>query len=123
MLMANETVARTYCQKEIPFLYRTHDNPDMDRMEAVLSFIRKQGIKVEKSSEEITPGEIQKILQQIQGSPQEALISRLLLRSMKQARYTTGCSGHFGPGGEVLLPFYFTDPPVSGSADPPDYQG
>lgn len=56
MLMANETVARTYCQKEIPFLYRTHDNPDMDRMEAVLSFIRKQGIKVEKSSEEITPG-------------------------------------------------------------------
>ena len=108
MLMANETVARTYCQKEIPFLYRTHDNPDMDRMEAVLSFIRKQGIKVEKSSEEITPGEIQKILQQIQGSPQEALISRLLLRSMKQARYTTGCSGHFGLAAKYYC--HFTSP-------------
>ena len=73
-----------------------------------MSFIRKQGIKVEKSSEEITPGEIQKILQQIQGSPQEALISRLLLRSMKQARYTTGCSGHFGLAAKYYC--HFTSP-------------
>ncbi len=108
MLLANETVARTYCQKELPFLYRTHENPDMDRMEAVLTFIRKQGIRVEKSSEEITPGEIQKILQQIQGSPQEALISRLLLRSMKQAKYTTGCSGHFGLAAKYYC--HFTSP-------------
>ncbi len=108
MLMANETVARTYCKKELPFLYRTHENPDMDRMEGVLTFIRKQGIRVEKSSEEITPGEIQKILQQIQGSPKEALISRLLLRSMKQARYTTGCSGHFGLAARYYC--HFTSP-------------
>ena len=108
MLMANETVARTYCKKELPFLYRTHENPDTDRMEAVLTFIRNQGIRVEKTSEEITPGEIQKILQQIQGSPKEALISRLLLRSMKQAKYTTGCSGHFGLAAKYYC--HFTSP-------------
>lgn len=108
MLMANETVARTYCKKELPFLYRTHENPDMDRMEAVLTFIRNQGLEAEKSSEEITPGEIQKILQGIEGSPKEALISRLLLRSMKQAKYTTGCSGHFGLAAKYYC--HFTSP-------------
>lgn len=108
MLMANETVARTYCKKELPFLYRTHENPDTDRMEAVLTFIRNQGIRVEKTLEDITPGEIQKILQQIQGSPKEALISRLLLRSMKQAKYTTGCSGHFGLAAKYYC--HFTSP-------------
>ena len=108
MLLANETVAKTYCRKELPFLYRTHENPDMEKMEGVLSFIRRQGIRVEKSSEEITPGEIQKILQQIDGSPQEPLISRLLLRSMKQARYTTGCSGHFGLAARYYC--HFTSP-------------
>ena len=89
MLLANETVAKEYCRKEIPFLYRTHENPDMDKMEGVLSFIRNQGISVSKSMEEITPKEVQEILSAIEGSPMEPLISRLLLRSMKQARYTS----------------------------------
>jgi ribonuclease R len=108
MLLANETVARTYSAKELPFIYRTHDNPDMEKMEGVLAYIRRQGIKAEKSSEEITPGEIQKILQQIEGTDQEPLISRLLLRSMKQARYTTGCSGHFGLAARYYC--HFTSP-------------
>lgn len=108
MLLANETVAKEYCKKEIPFLYRTHENPDMEKMEGVLTYIRNQGIKVEKSMEEITPGEVQKILSQIEGSPMEPLISRLLLRSMKQARYTTGCSGHFGLAAKYYC--HFTSP-------------
>ncbi|MDD3278147.1 MAG: ribonuclease R [Lachnospiraceae bacterium] len=108
MLLANETVAKTYCEKEIPFLYRTHENPDMERMESVLTYIRSQGIKVQKSMEEITPGEVQKILSQIEGSTMEPLISRLLLRSMKQARYTTGCSGHFGLAAKYYC--HFTSP-------------
>lgn len=66
MLMANETVAEEYCTREIPFLYRTHDKPDGDRMEATLTLIREQGIKVEKRSHEITPGEVQKILTSIE---------------------------------------------------------
>ena len=87
MLMANETVAEEYCTREIPFLYRTHDKPDGDRMEATLTLIREQGIKVEKRSHEITPGEVQKILTSIEGTPEEPLISRLLLRSMARAIY------------------------------------
>ena len=108
MLLANETVAREYCEREIPFLYRTHENPDMDKMEKVLTFIRNQDIPVHKSHEEITPLEIQEILAAIEGEASEPLISRLLLRSMKQARYTTGCSGHFGLAAKHYC--HFTSP-------------
>ncbi|NCC42668.1 MAG: ribonuclease R [Clostridia bacterium] len=108
MLLANETVAKEYCERELPFLYRTHENPDMDRMEKVLTFIRNQNINVTKSHEEITPLEVQEILASIEGEPTEPLISRLLLRSMKQAKYTTGCSGHFGLAAKHYC--HFTSP-------------
>ena len=108
MLLANETVAKEYCEREIPFLYRTHENPDSDKMEKVLTFIRNQDIPVHKSHEEITPLEVQEILNEIEGEPTEPLISRLLLRSMKQARYTTGCSGHFGLAAKHYC--HFTSP-------------
>lgn len=108
MLLANETVAKEYCDRELPFLYRTHENPDADKMEKVLTFIRSQNIPVHKSHEEITPLEIQEILASIEGEPSEPLISRLLLRSMKQARYTTGCSGHFGLAAKHYC--HFTSP-------------
>ena len=108
MLMANETVAEEYCTREIPFLYRTHDKPDGDRMEATLTLIREQGIKVEKRSHEITPGEVQKILTSIEGTPEEPLISRLLLRSMARAIYTPECSGHFGLAASYYC--HFTSP-------------
>lgn len=108
MLMANETVAEEYCTREIPFLYRTHDKPDGDRMEATLTLIREQGIKVEKRSHEITPGEVQKILTSIEGTPEEPLISRLLLRLMARAIYTPECSGHFGLAASYYC--HFTSP-------------
>ena len=108
MLQANETVAKEYENRKVPFLYRTHENPDMDKMEGVLSFIRNQGIKVTKSREEITPKEVQQIISQIEGSPQEPLISMLLLRSMKQARYSVDCKGHFGLAADYYC--HFTSP-------------
>lgn len=108
MLMANETVAEEYCTRKIPFLYRTHDKPDGDRMEATLTLIREQGIPVEKRSHEITPGEVQKILNSISGTPEEPLISRLLLRSMARAIYTPECSGHFGLAASYYC--HFTSP-------------
>lgn len=108
MLLANEIVAKEYCEREIPFLYRTHENPDSDRMEKVLTFIRNQDIPVAKAREEITPLEVQEILKEIEGEPTEPLISRLLLRSMKQAKYTTGCSGHFGLAAKHYC--HFTSP-------------
>ncbi len=108
MLIANETVAMEYCEKQIPFLYRTHENPDSDKMEHVLTFIRNQHITVKKKNQEITPLEVQAILSSIEGDPKEAMISRLLLRSMKQAKYTTGCSGHFGLAAKYYC--HFTSP-------------
>ena len=96
MLMANETVAEEYCKEGKPFVYRTHDNPDPEKVESLLTLLRNQGVAVQKMGQEITPKEIQQILEQIQGLENEPQISRLTLRTMKQARYTTQCSGHFG---------------------------
>ena len=108
MLLANETVAKEYCKGEFPFVYRTHDNPDPEKVESLLTLLRNQGISVVKSGEEITPKEIQTILEKIEGLPNEAQISRLTLRTMKQARYNTECSGHFGLAARYYC--HFTSP-------------
>ncbi|MDY3017717.1 ribonuclease R [Blautia sp.] len=108
MLMANETVAREYCKGEYPFVYRTHENPDPEKVEELLTLLHHQGIQVRKSREEITPKEIQEILESIQGLPNETMISRLTLRTMKQAKYTTECSGHFGLAARYYC--HFTSP-------------
>ena len=108
MLMANETVAQEYCTEEIPFVYRTHDNPDPERVESLLTLLHNQGVKIQKAKEEITPKEIQQIIESIEGLPNEAMISRLVLRSMKQAKYTTECSGHFGLAAKYYC--HFTSP-------------
>ena len=108
MLMANETVAKEYCKGEYPFVYRTHENPDPEKIESLLTLLRNQGIQVQKSGEEITPKEIQEILESIQGLPNETMISRLTLRTMKQAKYTTECSGHFGLAARYYC--HFTSP-------------
>ena len=92
MLLANETVAKEYCKGEYPFVYRTHENPDPERVESLLTLLRHQGIQVQKAGEEISPKEIQEILEKIQGIPNEAMLSRLILRTMKQAKYTTAVS-------------------------------
>lgn len=108
MLLANETVAKEYCKGEFPFVYRTHENPDPDRVESLLTLLRNQGVKVKKAKEEISPKEIQAILESIEGMPNEPLISRLALRTMKQAKYTTECSGHFGLAAKYYC--HFTSP-------------
>ena len=108
MLLANETVAREYCKGEYPFVYRTHENPDPDKVEELLMLLHNQGIDVRKSGLEITPKEIQEILESIQDLPNETMISRLTLRTMKQAKYTTECSGHFGLAARYYC--HFTSP-------------
>lgn len=108
MLMANETVAQEYCKEGLPFVYRTHENPDPERVESLLTLLHNQGIKIQKAKEEITPKEIQTILESIEGLPNEPQISRLTLRTMKQAKYTTECSGHFGLAARYYC--HFTSP-------------
>ena len=108
MLTANETVAEEYALLGIPFLYRTHENPDGEKMEAALSLVHQAGIKVKKAKENISPKEIQKILKELKGMDCEPFLSRLILRSMKQAKYTVDCTGHFGLAAKYYC--HFTSP-------------
>ncbi len=96
MLLANETVAEDYFWQEIPFVYRTHESPDPDRIRKLEVLISNFGYCLKANPENIHPKEFQKLLERIADSPEEAMISRLTLRSMKQAKYATVCYGHFG---------------------------
>lgn len=107
MLIANETVAEDYFWQELPFVYRTHDNPDAEKMLKLGLFINNFGYAI-KGEQDIHPKELQKLLERIDGTEEETLISRLTLRSMKQARYTTQCSGHFGLATKYYC--HFTSP-------------
>ena len=97
MLAANETVAEHFFWQETPFVYRTHETPDNDKIQKLVTFIQNFGLQLKAGHrEDIHPKEIQKLLDSIAGTDAEAMLSRLTLRSMKQAKYSTECSGHFG---------------------------
>lgn len=116
MLAANETVAQHFYWLELPFVYRVHDVPDGDRIQKLSALIGNFGYYMKAvgkagaktGSEEVHPKEIQKLLSRIAGTPEEAMISRMALRSMKQAKYSVECTGHFG----LACPYYchFTSP-------------
>lgn len=108
MLLANETVAENFYWQEIPFVYRTHDNPDGEKVQKLRTFLENFGIVLKLKKDEIHPKEIQKLLTKVEGTSEEALISRITLRSMKQARYTTESSGHFGLSTKYYC--HFTSP-------------
>ena len=116
MLAANETVAQHFYWMEMPFVYRVHDVPDGERIRKLSAFINNLGYYMKAvgrtgqktSGDEVHPKEIQKLLAKVSGTPEEAMVSRLALRSMKQAKYSVECSGHFG----LACQFYchFTSP-------------
>ena len=108
MLAANETVAEDCFWQELPFVYRTHDNPDPDRMRKLAAFINNFGYSIHLKDDEVHPKELQKLLAKLEETPEEDLISRLTLRSMKQAKYTTECTGHFGLAAKYYC--HFTSP-------------
>ena len=108
MLIANETVAEDYFWQEIPFVYRTHEAPDEEKIQKLGIFINNFGYTIKVGQDEIHPKEIQKLLDKVEGSPEEALISRLTLRSMKQAKYTVSNDGHFGLSTKYYC--HFTSP-------------
>jgi len=108
MLLANETIAEDFHWQQIPFLYRTHEDPDPEKIRNLAEFIHNYGYSIKGMGNEAHPKEIQKLLQEIKGSEQETVISRLALRSMKQAKYTTSSDGHFGLATEFYT--HFTSP-------------
>ena len=108
MLIANETVAEDCYWQELPFLYRTHENPDLEKIKKLGIFINNFGYSIHIGQEEIHPKELQKLLCSVDGTPQEPMIARLCLRSMKQAKYTDFCDGHFGLAAKYYC--HFTSP-------------
>lgn len=108
MLIANQTVAEDYFWQELPFVYRTHEAPDEEKITKLGIFINNFGYAIKMGQGEIHPKELQKLIEKVEGTPEEMLISRLTLRSMKQAKYTVKCEGHFG----LAMKYYchFTSP-------------
>ncbi len=108
MLIANETIAEDFFWQELPFVYRSHENPDSEKIKLLGIFINNFGYSIRITQDEIHPKELQKLLLKIDGTPEEALISRLTLRSMKRANYTTTSDGHFGLATKYYC--HFTSP-------------
>lgn len=108
MLIANETVAEDFFWQEAPFVYRSHENPDEEKIKQLGIFINNFGYSIKISQEEIHPKELQKLLLKIDNTPEEDIISRLTLRSMKRAKYTSSSDGHFGLATKYYC--HFTSP-------------
>ncbi len=96
MLAANETVAEHFYWLEMPFLYRTHEQPDPEKIQELETFLQNFGYHMKVAKDGVKPKELQRMLDKAKGKPEEALLSTLTLRSMKRAKYTTECMGHFG---------------------------
>ncbi len=105
MLLANKTVARFMLEKNAPALYRVHEEPTLGRFGEVSAALARMGIVL---GEEPTPQAYQEALKRVRGTPQETAVNTLLLRSLKQARYSEENLGHFGLAFEEYL--HFTSP-------------
>ncbi len=108
MLAANETVAEDFFWQEIPFVYRVHENPDEEKIKKLSILIQNFGYHLRGAKAVEHPKVLQSLLEKSDGSPEEALIARLTLRSMKQAKYKTDCEGHFGLATKYYC--HFTSP-------------
>ena len=107
MLLANETIAEEYYKKKLPFLYRIHEEPNMEKLETLNQIIRPFGYHL-NLTKDVSPKDIQFITEKIKGKDEEALINTMILRSMQKARYSADLDMHFG----LAATFYshFTSP-------------
>ena len=108
MIAANEAVARHLTEKNLSLLYRVHEGPDSDALEALAPFLLSLGYRLPLKREKIAPLEIQKLLESARGEPEERVLNRVLLRSMKQAVYQPENIGHFGLASACYT--HFTSP-------------
>jgi ribonuclease R len=108
MIAANEAVARQLAAKDFPTLYRVHEGPDQEALEALAPFLLSLGYRLPHKKDNLPPLEIQRLLESARGKPEERVINRVLLRSMKQALYQPGNIGHFGLASTCYT--HFTSP-------------
>ncbi len=108
MLAANEAVATFLTEKKVPILYRVHEPPDLEKLQALQEFVSHFNLGLNLDGPTIDPRQLQKLLAEAEGKPEERVINQVLLRSMKQARYAPENKGHFG----LAAPLYchFTSP-------------
>jgi len=108
MLLANETVAEHFYWMELPFIYRVHEKPALDKIEELKQFLGNFGIVLRGNAAGIHPKAVSRILDEVKGKPNENVVSYVTLRSMQKAFYSTSCEGHFG----LSLKYYchFTSP-------------
>ncbi len=107
LIAANETVARHIENKKAPFIYRIHEEPDEEKLTDLVEFLATLGISL-PTVKKVKPLHLQKALAKAKGSPEETLINTVLLRTMKQARYSHENVGHFGLAAETYT--HFTSP-------------
>ncbi len=107
MLVCNETIAEDYFWQDMPFVYRNHEVPDDEKIQKLEEFISNFGYRV-KGKGDLHPMALQQILKKAEGRPEEHIISRVVLRSMKQARYVSENTGHFGLAAQYYC--HFTSP-------------
>ncbi len=108
MLICNETIAEDFFWQEVPFLFRSHEIPDEQKLQKMEDFIRNFGYHLKGSKDDIHPKAIQQMLLKAEGKDEERIITRVVLRSMKQARYTAENGGHFGLAAKYYC--HFTSP-------------
>jgi ribonuclease R len=108
MLAANETVAEHFHWMEVPFIYRIHEDPKEDKLRKFFEFITNFGYIVRGSANEVHPRALQAIIEEVQGKPEEMVVSTVMLRSMQQAKYFPESLGHFGLSTQFYT--HFTSP-------------
>ena len=108
MLTANETVAEKFYWLDAPFIYRVHEEPDLEKVKELNKFLYNYGLKIRLSKDNIYPKEFAKVLDEIKGKEEERVISTLVLRTSKLARYEAKNRGHFGIASKYYC--HFTSP-------------
>jgi ribonuclease R len=108
MLLANETVAEHFHWMNVPFIYRIHEDPNEEKLRRFLEFITNFGYVVKGTGNQIHPRALQNILDEVKGQPEEMVISTVMLRSMKQAKYDPENLGHYGLSTDFYT--HFTSP-------------
>ena len=108
MLTANETVAEKFFWLDAPFIYRVHEEPDLEKIRELNKFLFNFGLKIKANQDNIYPKEFAKVLDDIKGKEEEKVISNLVLRTLKVARYEAENKGHFGIASKYYC--HFTSP-------------